>query len=192
MADAPLGEFALHIGSSMDGNGHFSASPVLPADLTTQANGYITSIASAVDASKEATANKNALQAALLAALDQIADYVESAALNNQVILLSSGFSLASTGNTPKVVGTTGILSVTNLATTKLALKLAAADNAWCYVVQISSVAGVWIMAATFTNPRAAVLTNLTPGTTYAIRVCAMGSGNQTSEWCDTVSHMST
>jgi hypothetical protein len=31
----------------------------------------------------------------------------------------------------------------------------------------------------------------LTPGTMYAIRVCAMGSGNQQSEWCDVVSHMS-
>jgi hypothetical protein len=42
------------------------------------------------------------------------------------------------------------------------------------------------------TNPHDAVLTGLTPGTVYAIRVCAMGSNNQVSEWCDVVSHMCT
>ena len=192
MADAPLGEFALHVGSAMDGNGNFTTPPVTAAALLASANAYIGSLADAVDGNKVATANKNALQAVLLGSLDQMADYAELTAQNNQAALLSSGFSLASTSHAPVVVGPTNILAVTNVATTKLALKLAVANNAWCYVVQISSVAGVWIMAATFTNPRAAVLTNLTPGTTYAIRVCAMGSGNQTSEWCDTVSHMST
>ena len=88
--------------------------------------------------------------------------------------------------------GTTGILSVTNLATTKLELELSVAANAWCYVIQISTVPGVWVTALVVTNPHVAVLTGLTPGTTYGIRACAMGSSNQQSEWCDVVSHMST
>jgi len=44
----------------------------------------------------------------------------------------------------------------------------------------------------TFTNPHDVTLTGLTAGTMYAIRVQVMGSGNQVTEWCDTVSHMAT
>jgi hypothetical protein len=119
-----------------------------------------------------------------------LADYVELTSQNNQTKLLSSGFSLASTPRIQAQVGTTAILSVSNVATTKLELQVA--DNAWCYIVQTSTAPNVWVTGATFTNPHDAVLTDLTLGTTYAIRVCAMGSGNQQSKWPDVVNHMST
>jgi hypothetical protein len=192
MNDAPLGDFGLHIGTCMTGNANFTTPPVTGAALTGLGNTYITTLAAAVDGNKLATANKLAAQSALLAALDQTADYVELTSQNNQAKLLSSGFTLASTSHAQAQVGTTGILSVSNLATTKLELELQVADNAWCYVVQISTAPNVWTTAGVFTNPHDVVLTGLTPGTTYAIRVCAMGSGNQQSEWSDVVNHMST
>ena len=192
MPDAPLGDFSLHVATAMTGNANFTTPPVTPAALTTAANSYISSLATATNGTPLDTANKNALQTALIGLLDQLADYVELTSQNNQTKLLSSGFSLASTSRTQAQVGTTAILSVTNLATTKLELELQVADNAWCYIVQTSTAPNVWVTAATFTNPHDAVLTGLTPGQTYAIRVAAMGSGNQQSEWSDVVSHMST
>jgi hypothetical protein len=46
------------------------------------------------------------------------------------------------------------------------------------------------VKTATFTNPHDATLLGLTPGTMYSLRVQVMGSGNQITEWCDTVQHM--
>jgi hypothetical protein len=192
MADAPLGEFGLKIGTGMTGNANFLTPPFTGAQLITASNNYITGAAVALNGTPEDTANKAALQTALLAALDQTADYVEYTAHNDQAKILSSGFSLASTSHAPAPVGTTAILSVTNLASTKLELELQVAANAWCYIIQTSTSPNVWVTALIVTNPRDAVLTGLTPGTSYGIRACAMGSGNQQSEWSDMVNHMST
>jgi hypothetical protein len=192
MADAPLGDFGLHIGTSMTGNVNFTTPPFTGAVLTGLANTYITALGAKVGSIGMVTAAKNAAQAALLAALDQTADYVELNSQNNEAKLLSSGFKLASTSHAQAQVGSTGILSVTNPATTKLELELLVAANAWCYVIQLSTAPGVWTTALVVTDPHDAVLTGLTPGTTYALRACAMGSGNQESEWCDVVNHMST
>ena len=189
---AALGELALHVATSLTSNANFITPTILPAALTGMANGFLANIAAAVDGNKQATATKNAAQAALIAALDQLADYIELNGQNNPAKMLSSGLSLASTSNAPVSPGRTNILAVSNVATTKLKLDLTVADHARCYVVQISSAPGVWVIGGVFTDPHDAVLTGLTPGTTYAIRVGVMGSGNQLSEWCDTVSRMST
>jgi hypothetical protein len=192
MDDSPLGEFGLKIGTGMTGNANFTSPPFTGAQITTKSNDYINGVAAALNGTPEDTANKSVLQTALLAALDQTADYVEYIAQNDQAKILSAGFTLASTSRAQALVGNTGILSVTNLASTKLELELQVAPNAWCYIIQTSTSPGVWTTALIVTNPHDAVLTNLTPGTTYGIRACAMGSGNQQSEWSDAVNHMST
>jgi len=192
LADAPLADFGLHVAGKLDGNAAFPNLPFTVAALTAKANELSTSIGVAADGTKEDTAHKNAVRAELIAMLDTLAGYVEITAQNNEEKMLSSGFGLANTGRTPAVPGMTSILSVTNLATTKLGLELAVADNAWGYIVAISSAPGVWMMVNTFTDPHDVVLSGLTPGTVYAIRVQVIGSGNQRSEWCEPVSHMST
>lgn len=192
MPDAPLGDFALHVAAKMTGNANFPTPPGTPAALATLANSYIGSLATATNGTPADTAAKNALQASLITALNQMADYVELTAQNDQVKLLSAGFTLASIVRAQAQVGTTSILSATNIATTKLELELEVADNAWCYIIQTSTVPNVWATALIVTDPHDAVLTGLTPGTTYALRAAAMGSHNQISEWSDTVSHMST
>ena len=192
LPDGQLGEFALHVATALTGNANFTTPPVTPAALTTAANNFITALAAAVDGNPTAIANKNALRTTLIGLLDQEADYVELTSLNNQTKLLSSGFHLASTTRSPAVPGKTCLLAVANVATTKLGLKLAVADNAWAYVVETSVNGGPWTMAEIFTDPHDAVLTGLTPGVTYAIRVQVHGSGNQRSEYCDPVMHMCT
>jgi hypothetical protein len=194
MTEGALGGYALHIGTSMTGNPNFvtPAPPFTGAALTTLANTYISAVGAKVGSIGVLTAAKNAAQAALISALDQTADYVELNSQNNPVKIESAGFTLASTSHAQAQVGTTGINSVTNIATTKLALDLVVAANAWCYVIQVSTAPNVWTTWLVVTDPHDAVLTGLTPGTTYSIRACAMGSGNQQSEWCNTVTQMST
>ena len=189
--DGQLGDFGLHIATSLTGNANFATPPMPPAALTTQANGFNTSVA-ALNGTQANTITKNNLRTSLLGSLDQLATYVELTANGDAGKIVSSGFTLASTTRTPQVPGTSGILSVTNVASGKLALELSVADNAWAYIVEYTALPNGAKLTATFTNPRDVTLTGLTPGTMYSFRVQVMGSGNQASEWSDTVQHMAT
>jgi hypothetical protein len=192
LPDGRLGEFGLSIAGAMDGNANFTTPSTSPAALTTQSNTFIASAATALDGTTEDTAAKKALRAALINTLDQLADYVELTAQNDPVKLASSGFRLASTNTSTAIIGTTAIIAVTNVASTKLGLEFQIDPNAWLYEVEISTTPGVWVHAGIFTDPHDAVLTGLTPGTAYQIRARLMGSRNQIGEWCSPVSAMST
>jgi hypothetical protein len=190
--DGQLGDFALHIATSLTGNANFTTPPLTPAALTTQANGFNTAVSACVDGTQADTLTKNTLKTALIATLDQLANYVELTANNDPQKIVSSGFSLASTTRTPQVPGMTSILSATNVASGKLGLELQVADNAWAYIVEYTALPNGAVKTATFTNAHDVVLTGLTPGTMYSMRVQVMGSGNQVTEWSNTVQQMAT
>jgi hypothetical protein len=191
--DGQLGDAALHVATSLTGNVNFTTPPITPAALTTQATGFNTSAANALNGTPADTLDKNTKRAALIAALDQLATYVDLTANGDAAKIISSGFNLASgSSHTPAVPGTTSILSVTNVASGKLGLELSAADNAWAYIVEYTALPSGAKLTATFTNPHDVTLTGLTSGTNYSIRVMVMGSGNQATDWCDAVTHMAT
>ena len=193
LSDAPLGDFALHVATMLDGNTSLPAPPVKSPDLTTAANNFLAAVAKCEDGTKQDTINKKALRAALIGMLDDNANYVELTAKNDPQIMASSGYNLASTGGVkPAPVGTVTITGVTNLGGGSLNLDLDMGPNVWGVEVQVSTTAGTWVPAGYFTDPRNVTPTNLTAGTTYAIRVCAHGSLNQVSSWSDPVSHMAT
>lgn len=190
--DGQLGDAALHVATSLDGNPNFTTPPVTPAALTTQATGFNAAVAACVNGTPAQTLDKNTKRDALIAALDQLASYVELTAANDPAKIISSGFNLTSNTRTALAPGMTSILSVTNVASGKLGLELQVADNAWAYVVEYTALPNGAKQTQTFTNPHEATLTGLTPGTMYSLRVQVMGSGNQITEWCDTVQHMAT
>jgi hypothetical protein len=187
-----LGDFGLHIATSLTGNANFTTPPVTPAALTTQSTAFNAAVGTAVNGTATDTLNKQNLRAALISTLDQLASYVELTANGDAAKILSSGFDLASSSRTPVAPGTSAILSVTNVATTKLELELEIADNAWAYIVEYTVLPGGAVKTATFTNPHDVTLTGLTPGTVYSMRVMVMGSGNQATDWSDPIQHMAT
>ena len=192
-ADAALGDFTLRVADGLDGNANFTTPAVPPAVLQTKAGTFATAVAASQDGTKLDTEHKNILRDDLVSTLDEEATYVELTAKGNREQLLSSGFDVATAGASgPVPVGTTAILSVTNAASGKLEIELQVADNAWAYDLEVSSAPGVWVHNNTFTDPHNVTLTILTPGTMYAIRARALGSKNQTSVWCEPVSHMAT
>ncbi len=190
--DGQLGDFALHVATSLTGNGNFPTPPITPVALTGQANSFITLVAAAVNGTPAQTLAKNTLRGQLITSLDTLATYVELTANNDAQKILLSGFELASTSHAAAVPGKTAILSATNTATGKLGLELQLADNAWCYIVEYTALPNGAVKTATFTSVRDAVLTGLTSGTMYSIRAQVMGSGNQVTDWCDAVQHMAT
>ena len=192
-SDGQLGDFALHVATSLTGNGSFTTPPMTPASLTAQANGFITSVAACVGGSPAQTLAKNTLRDQLIGSLDTLATYVDLTAANDAQKIVSAGFELANTAaRTPAAPGATAIVSITNTASGKLALELQAADNAWCYIVEYTALPGGTAKTATFTNARDAELSGLASGTMYSIRAQVMGSGNQVTNWSDTVQHMAT
>ncbi len=183
---------ALHVATSLDGNPNFTTPPILPATVKTQATGFNDSVANAQNGTPADTLDKNNKRGALIATLDQLASYVELTAAGDAAKIISSGFNLSSNTRTALVPGMTSILSVNNVASTKLGLDLQVADNAWAYVVEYTALPSGAKLTATFTNPHDVTLTGLTPGTNYSIRGQVMGSGNQITEWSDAVQHMAT
>ena len=188
--DGVLGDLALHISTLLTLNTNFPTPAVAPLALSIAANSFNSAVAAAVHGTPANTLAKNTLRTALIALLDQEATYVELVANNDPAKILSSGFSLASNVRTPAAPGMSAILLVTNVATGKLGVDLKVADNAWAYIVEYTAQPGGAVKTATFTNPHDAVLTNLTAGSIYSLRVKVMASGNQESEWSDAVSHM--
>ena len=190
--DGQLGDFALHVATDLTGNANFTTPPVTPAALTTQATGFNTAVSACVNGTLAQTLTKNTLRAALVATLDQLATYVELTANNDPQKIVSSGFNLNSGTRTAQVPGMTSIMSVTNVASGKLGLDLQVADNAWAYVVEYTALPNGAVKTATFTNAHDVTLTGLTPATMYSLRVQVMGSGNQVTEWSNTVQQMAT
>ena len=192
-ADAALAAFMRRVAEGLDGNINFPALPIAPALLRSKAAAFNDAVVACLDGRKLDTAHKNTLRAEVIALLNEEANYVELTAKNDLEILLSSGFDVVSSNPpTPVAVGMTAILAVLNEASTKLRLKLQVAHHARSYEVQVSLAPGVWVFMESFSDPHNVVLTDLVPGTVYAIRARALGSKNQRSEWCDPVNHMAT
>lgn len=191
LANAPLGEFGLHVAVEMDGNANFQNPKVKPADLKAASQAFLDAVAVCQDGTTQDTIHKNTLRDALIVLLDTNLADVELTAQNNPEVMKSSGYNLANSGGVkPAPVGTVTIIGVSNIAGGSLNLSLNMGANVWGVEVQVSSVAGTWVAAGYFTDPRNVTPTGLIPGTMYAIRVRVHGSSNQISDWSDPVSHM--
>jgi hypothetical protein len=193
MAEGNLGKFTLNVGGKMDGNAFFPNPKVTPKQLTDKANEFIVAVANCVDGTSVDTAHKNNVKTQLIALLDSVADDIESTAQGNVEMLASTGYNLTNPNVvSPTPVGTVTITNINNVASTKLGLDLNVQGNVWSVTVQMMTAPNVWVTLGVFTDLNDVVLTNLVPGTVYTLRACAMAAGNQQSEWCAPVSHMST
>ena len=193
MKNGNLGEFALGIAGKMDGNAFFPKPKVTPEQLTAKANEFIGALASCVDGTSADTAHQKSVRTQLTSLLDVLANDIEDTAKGNLEMLASTGFNLTSPGGGRLApVGTVSFNGVSNPASGKLAVDLNVQGNVWAVVLQRMTVPGVWVMIAVFTDLNNTVLSDLVPGTIYTLRACAMAAGNQQSEWCGPISHMST
>ena len=105
--------------------------------------------------------------------------------------ILSSGFDIANSGGTPGPL-TQPVFTLDNSTTTQLTVYLTAVANAKAYQVQFAIGAAAWQEAGIYPNTNNIVLTNLTPGTVYNVRIRAVGGSTQYSDWSATMSAMST
>jgi hypothetical protein len=191
-SDAGLDEFANGVYLGLNTNPAFPTPPVLSADLLALDKTFRDAIAAATGDPAN-TAAKEAAREALLDALRKNAHYVEILSSHDLAMMLSSGYFPASTNHAQYPLEPPVIQQLSNLATTKLLLRLQAEAGAKSYHVQASPDGGkTWLDGVISTQARRIVIPGLTPGTVYAVRARAIGGSTGCSEWCQSMTIMAT
>jgi hypothetical protein len=190
--DSELNNFVILVIACLKNNLLFPNLPVLIAALTALQQAFQDAITAAAQGGRMATAAKAEARLLLISALRQIAAYVQSLVPTLTVSqVLSSGFDIINSNNTPYPL-TTPVFTLDNSTSGQLTAYLSAVTNAKAYQVQWSTGTGAWQEAGIYPNTKGIVLTNLTPGTVYNVRIRAIGGSTQYSEWSATVSIMAT
>jgi len=166
------------------GNPAFPAPPITALDLTTLNTTLRSAITAADAGGPTQTAAKYKAYAAVTDALRKDANYVEIQSDNDLETLLSSGYDVVSTNRAQAPLDQPVIVEISNLATTRLLVRLLSILNAKSYQVQLATaVNGPWQEAGIYTQARRIVLLGLTPGTVYFVRLRAIGGSTGYSEW---------
>ena len=171
----------------------FANLPVAPKDIKTLADALNAAVAATYKGGTVETAAKATAFAALAGALDSDADIVEMVVGMNLEKLLATGYLPASTNRSSSPLDDTGIVGLLNNGTTQALLQLQPVRNAKTYQVQTSTDGGkTWLDWCVSPQARRIVLSNLVPGTTYAVRARAIGGSTGASNWTGPSSIMST
>jgi hypothetical protein len=166
--------------------------PLTILALTALQTALANAITAAAQGGKVETAAKGEADDAMTSALRQTAAYVQSLVPTLTLSqILSSGFDVVNTNTTQSPL-IQPVFSLDNSTTTQLAILLSAVPNAKAYQVQFAIGTGAWQEAGIYPNTKGIILTNLTPGTTYNVRIRAIGGSTQYSPWSVSVPMMAT
>jgi len=154
------------------------------------------SIAAAKDGGKTAISQKKKARAATIKLLRQFGHYVEANCKDDPTIVNASGFKIAAaTKAPPQPMPKDSIAKVdAGPVSGEIVVKGKAIPKARSYVLRYAAFGadgkpGTWTEIAC-TNPRAILLKGLTPATTYAIQIRALGVLGF-GEWSDVATRMS-
>ena len=165
--------------------------PVTLAALTALQAAYEEALtAAAVGGHKDTVALKEARND-LVAALRQIAAYIQSLNLTESQVL-TLGFDVVVWSNTKITLLAPMAIMLDNSVSGQLLITLTAVAGAKAYQVQYCSGTGAWVEAGIWPNTRDIYLFNLTPGTVYTVRIRAIGGSTQYGPWSASVSLMCT
>lgn len=192
LSDPALDEFAANCVACLTGNTAFADLPVLPPELGTLRVAFHNAILAASDGGKRLTALKNEARAALVTALRKDAAYVQSIAIENLGVLLSSGFKEVNTNRTSVPLATPVILNVDNQATSKLFVDLGSITNAAAYQLKLINQQGVALPTVESTRARNIEAPGVVPGSLYTVQGRAIGGSTGYSQWSLPVTVMAT
>jgi len=182
--------------TGMNGNSNFPASPVDLAVLKTNIDSLSTLVSESLDGSKKVIAQKNKQRETVIEMLRLLARYVEVSCKNDMAIFQTSGFEAALTTKVPAQALSETIRSIEHGANSgQLIVRIKGVPKALShelrYAVLANGVPGTWTTELV-TNVRAPLaLSSLTPGSTYAFQVRALGKDGYT-DWSDSVTFMCT
>ena len=184
--------FAILVIVCLKNNVLFTNLPITVAALTALQVAYQDAMnAAAVGGTKDTAAMAEARDA-LVVALRQIAAYIQSLNLTESQVL-TSGFDVIVWSKTKITLVAPSGTALDNSITMQLGVSLQAVNGAKAYHVQHSADGGkTWLDVGIWPNTKGIIITNLTPGTVYGVRIRAIGGSTQYGPWSATVSLMAT
>lgn len=193
LKDSDLVDFAQGVIDGLTDNADFPTPPVIATALNTKRNTFSSALAKANKGSVADTIAKNAARTDLEDALRQDAVYVEQISAGDEAKITSTGYDPMTHAHNPVATMTKAeIKRIENAASGSLLVRVNPIPNAHSYEVQTQTAGGAWQSSNTSSQARGIVLPNLTPGTTYNVRVRAVGAGGSYGDWSDPVGHICT
>ena len=125
--------------------------------------------------------------------LRKLAHYVQANCNDDVQLVVKAGFQArATSARSQTQLDKATILSVENVHTRQVVVNARKVAHAKLYEVQTAIVSasnntGSFQSAGVFSKARSMTITGLTPGTTYAIQVRALGGSTGSGDWSDTV-----
>ena len=154
------------------------------------------SIAAAKDGGKKAVSEKNKARAVTIKLMRQLGHYVEANCKDDITIINASGYKVAAKTKVPPQPVSKGVIDKVDAGAVpgEIVVKAKAIPKARSYVLRSAPLGadgkpGTWTEIA-LTNPRKISVTGLTPGTTYALQIKALGVLGF-GDWSDVALRMS-
>ncbi len=188
-----LADFGQNVHDHMENNTAFTQPTVTMPNLETAVNLFRDCIVAVKDGGHPAVLAKKAARADLDLKLRTLADYIERLSGMTEAVAATSGFIvLEHTTHNPATPNVPLIKKVYNVATTKLGVHVTISGYYRVLEFRVTAPGKAPQLAGTSTSTHETVLSDLVPGTVYAVE-CRAGAGHKNfSEWSDPVSHMCT
>jgi hypothetical protein len=186
---------AVAVVDGLTNNPNFTAPPITPAELKAQVEIYVSLIAAANDGGKKAIIERDKQRAVVVKMLRQLGHWVEANCKEDAGILQSSGYQQASVNRTaPQVLDSPPSFKVENGPNSgQMIVRGKPVSKAVSYTVRFAAL-GADGKPGTWTEQPSAVIRSitvigLTPGTTYAFQVRALGRLGNT-DWSDSATRI--
>jgi hypothetical protein len=178
----------------MTGNAVFANPPVDLKTAEAALDDLNAAVAAQPNGGPAATAHKDNSREALIAILRKLAHYVQDNCSGDAAAVLNAGFTVATFTKASSPLDKPVIVGIDFGNTTELVVKVNPVTRAKCYDVRYAAIGvggspDAWLSAGQFTNSKSMAVNGLTPGTTYAFQVRAVGGRTRYGGWSDSVAH---
>src|ERR1051325_4855278 len=197
-SDKDVAAEAVAVLDGLTGNTRFVNPPIDMAALRAEVEAYASAIAAAVTTGgKKAIADRRKQRTIVTKMLRVLGHWVEANCQDDLSILSSSGFQPVSTTRVPlqPLAGPPSIAKVDHgLNSGQVLVKVVAVPKALSYTLRYAAInadgkTAPWTEVSPFSNTRSVSVEGLTPGTTYAFQVRALGRLGYT-DWSDSTTRM--
>jgi hypothetical protein len=197
LSDLDVVKNGINVVTNMTGNSKFLNPPVDLAVLKTDLDSMSALIAEAVDGSKKVIVRKNQQRGVVIAMLRMLARYVEFVSADDPTVFQTSGFQLASTTKAPTPPLSEKIRRIDHGTNSgQVLVWIQPVPKAGSYEIHYGPAVNggaptTWTTQPVLMVKSPAVLTGLTPGTTYYFQARALLKEGFT-DWSDPVTFICT